>query len=227
VEWQDSGDEAWLIAKRLPQAHVLVCEDRVRGAEILQESGVQEIICDDGFQHFRLQPSRSLVLLPEDMSAKDLHSLPFGTLREDLSAIQHAGEVWIPAASFVFWSEILDRRGINVPRYVFRREITTFTVGTRVLSKEECAARLGNEEVHVVTALARPQHFTRALGELLPRARIYKHQFGDHQAIALERLTSLRGVIVMTEKDAVKTVWSPEFEFLSERVYVAREEVRA
>jgi tetraacyldisaccharide 4'-kinase len=52
---RESGDEAMLMASRLPRATVIVSEDRKRGIERAIEEGVKVIILDDGFNRVDIE----------------------------------------------------------------------------------------------------------------------------------------------------------------------------
>ncbi|WP_457599799.1 tetraacyldisaccharide 4'-kinase [Hydrogenivirga sp.] len=86
---RSAGDEAYLLAKLLPKASVVVSEDRYRGGMLaVRELGAELIILDDGFQHRGLYRDVDLVLLRR----KDLKDrlLPAGLLREPLGSLERA-----------------------------------------------------------------------------------------------------------------------------------------
>jgi len=76
---QASGDEAMLIAKSLPYASVIVCEDRATAIEIAMREGAKIIILDDGFNRIEIE-KYEILLEPENI----VNILPFpsGGLRE-------------------------------------------------------------------------------------------------------------------------------------------------
>lgn len=86
---EDSGDEAQMLAELLPNAIVIVDEDRVRGAMKAKELGVEVIILDDGFQHLRLKRDLNILLIDGISSPV----LPFGRSREPVSAAKAADVV--------------------------------------------------------------------------------------------------------------------------------------
>ncbi len=94
-EWGDvkanvrnAGDEAFLLARLLPDACVIVCEDRFEGGRLAVDLGAQLILLDDGFQHRRLFRDIDLVLIRKgDLSDR---LLPEGRLREPLSSLKRA-----------------------------------------------------------------------------------------------------------------------------------------
>ena len=57
-QWQDVGDEPWMMQRRLPSLHVAVCEDRLHGlAQMASERPqLRMVVLDDGMQHRALRP---------------------------------------------------------------------------------------------------------------------------------------------------------------------------
>jgi len=54
--YPDVGDEALLLARKLPGVVVLMSADRVEGCRVaIREFGAQVILLDDGFQHLRVE----------------------------------------------------------------------------------------------------------------------------------------------------------------------------
>jgi tetraacyldisaccharide 4'-kinase len=86
---KSSGDEAFLLARMLPESSVIVSEDRYRGGLYAVESlGAQLIILDDGFQHRKIYRDIDIVLLRKrDLTDK---LLPAGLLREPLDSLKRA-----------------------------------------------------------------------------------------------------------------------------------------
>ena len=57
-QWQDVGDEPWMMQRHLPNLHVAVCEDRLHGlAQMASERPqLRVVVLDDGMQHRPLRP---------------------------------------------------------------------------------------------------------------------------------------------------------------------------
>ncbi|EDP75809.1 tetraacyldisaccharide 4'-kinase [Hydrogenivirga sp. 128-5-R1-1] len=89
---EEAGDEAYLLAKLLPSASVVVSEDRYRGGLLAVERlGAELIVLDDGFQHRRLHRDLDIVLLRRRDLTDSL--LPAGLLREPLKNLSRADAV--------------------------------------------------------------------------------------------------------------------------------------
>lgn len=64
LNWQQVGDEPFLLSKRLPQLIIGVSKDRYRcGEEIISKFNPDVVILDDGFQHHQLNRDLNLVVL--------------------------------------------------------------------------------------------------------------------------------------------------------------------
>ncbi len=85
-----AGDEPVLLARRLPQAMVIVGRDRYRSALLAQERGAQFLILDDGMQHRRLWRDLEIVVVDGGDPLGTGHLLPRGLLREPLSGLGRA-----------------------------------------------------------------------------------------------------------------------------------------
>jgi tetraacyldisaccharide 4'-kinase len=87
-----SGDEALMLARRLPGVPVLVGVDRYVSGRMAEESlGATVHVLDDGFQHMRLVRAVDLVAVNvEDLSDR---VLPAGRLREPLTAAAAADAI--------------------------------------------------------------------------------------------------------------------------------------
>jgi len=60
--WQDSGDEAFMVASNIPQAGIFIGKNRVFSCQNAKASGFELAVLDDGFQHSRLRRDMDIVL---------------------------------------------------------------------------------------------------------------------------------------------------------------------
>ncbi|MCC6600702.1 MAG: tetraacyldisaccharide 4'-kinase [Crocinitomicaceae bacterium] len=79
------GDEPDQIASKFPDIPLAVCEERLRGIELLHKEipDLQWIILDDAFQHRRLRPDFSVLLTDFSHPWFSDRMLPSGTLRDN------------------------------------------------------------------------------------------------------------------------------------------------
>jgi len=80
----ECGDEPLLLRKNLPDAPVAVCENRLKGLIQMkaEHPELEWVVCDDAFQHRRLKPTVSLLLLDASQPIASDSLLPAGRLRD-------------------------------------------------------------------------------------------------------------------------------------------------
>ena len=74
-----SGDEPMLMAQSLPNASVIVSEDRQKAIELAKQNGARVIILDDGFNRVEIE---KLEILLEPERVKNFLPFPAGPFRE-------------------------------------------------------------------------------------------------------------------------------------------------
>ena len=88
---EEAGDEAFLLARRLPGVPVLVSKQRYLAAmAAIARWKADLFILDDGFQHVRLDRQADLVLLDAAMPYGNGWLLPLGPLREPIAQLRRA-----------------------------------------------------------------------------------------------------------------------------------------
>jgi tetraacyldisaccharide 4'-kinase len=85
-----SGDEPYLLSRRLPKALVYVGKKRVQSSIMAAKSGAEVIILDDGMQHRRLAREFEIVVLDASDPLGEGHFLPRGFLRDHPDALKRA-----------------------------------------------------------------------------------------------------------------------------------------
>ncbi len=92
--WSAVGDEPYLLAQELPDVPVVVGADRFRsGIFAYRQFGVDVLILDDGFQHYRLARDFDIVLIDATNPFGHGALLPRGILREPLRVLRRADAV--------------------------------------------------------------------------------------------------------------------------------------
>lgn len=94
-----AGDEPLMLARRLPNAKVVVSKDRIRGVELLKSLGVQVAVTDDTFQHRRMARDVDIVLVDSTAPFGNGMVIPAGSMRESMSAFSRADMVVITKAN--------------------------------------------------------------------------------------------------------------------------------
>jgi tetraacyldisaccharide 4'-kinase len=182
------GDEPVLIAART-HCTVAVARDRVAGARLLCDSGVNVVIADDGLQHYRLRRNCEIAVIDGERRVGNGRLLPAGPLRESLSRLKTVDLMVVnggPPAGGGFPMRLVDERA----------RALTGTV-------ERALDAFSGESVHAVAGIGHPRRFFAGL-----RRRgltVVEHIFADHHAFRPQDLDfgDARPVL-MTEKDAVK-----------------------
>ena len=88
---EESGDEPYLLAQKVPGLMVVIGSDRYQaGVLALQELKPDIFILDDGFQHLRLRRDLNILLLDAASPFANGRTLPAGFLRESVSAANRA-----------------------------------------------------------------------------------------------------------------------------------------
>lgn len=215
---EQAGDEALMLARRLPACAVAVGKRRERVIQALvEQAGVQVAILDDGFQYFRMARDLDIVLLDAMADDRALRLFPAGRLREPWSSLRRASQVWITHADLAPAERVADlvgrARELCGPDRVV---VTRHRPGAlSLLSGQAPPTSLSGQRVVALSALGNPQSFERSVQEL--GAQVTPARFPDHHPYApgdydrVGRIARQAGAafIVTTGKDAVKLPPAP------------------
>ncbi len=229
------GDEATLLAHTLPETPIVVCPNRREGIEaLLAERDVDVLVLDDGFQHLSVARDCDVVVIDAGRSHARAQLLPWGILREPLSALCDAHVICAthatPGQALPRWlREAARRHGVEVAR---ARHAPT---RPRRLGDGEPLAGSGQEiEWFLVAGVGNPRalrHSLESQGHRLQRCFC----FPDHHEYAWSELEAIRradpsAYWLTTAKDAVRLL--PMLEaggetsrFLAQRTYVVDAEM--
>jgi tetraacyldisaccharide 4'-kinase len=212
--WREAGDEAILLARRLPGVPVVVGGDRVRAGRLaLQQFSPDTIVLDDGMQHRQIHRDVELVLVDATDPFGGERLLPRGRLREPLAGIRRAHAILVTRADQAAGLESLRRRlaglgpGIPVGCAVYRPcRLLDLSTG-----REAPLDVLRKERVFAVSGIASPEGFHGTLRQLgAPVAGMLAfpdhHPFGPGDRARMSDGVREAGAtcIVTTEKDAVR-----------------------
>ena len=191
-----AGDEPLMLARQLPGASVLVCEDRYLAGRLAEHHlGATVHILDDGLQHLHLDRDVEIVILGREDVERPV-TLPAGRLREPLDTMIVADAILAEPG--------VEIESSSVPAQVF--------VTRRVLGAPVCeAGELPPGPVVAVAGIAFPGTFFAALesaGHQVARRMAFRdhHRYsaGDVAGIiAAVRSAGAAGVLT-TEKDDVR-----------------------
>jgi tetraacyldisaccharide 4'-kinase len=197
------GDEAVLLRLRTG-APVVIGRDRVRAAQrLVEQTGANVVIADDGLQHLRLQRDFEIAVIDASRGLGNGYLLPAGPLREPRSRLGSVGAIVLNVSG--------DGDGDGGAVREAHRSDNAFTMrllGEQLLplddGGEPIALRsLAGQPVHAIAGVGNPQRFFRQLSAA--GLRVQPHPLPDHhryRASDLEFGDALP--LLMTEKDAVK-----------------------
>jgi tetraacyldisaccharide 4'-kinase len=213
MDYPAVGDEALLLARKLPGVPIIMTPDRVRGCQVaFHEFGVQVAILDDAFQHLRVERDLDVLLLDRQNPFGYGYLLPRGLLREPVGALRRAdlcvmtgmeepGEPWdVPP--------LLQQTG----RASFLQAVYTPTVLTDAKTGETVAEQeLHGQGVVAFSGIANPEVFDQTLHSLgiVPRHHVMFPDHHRYRAVDLSRIARRMAkvgaaVALTTEKDAVR-----------------------
>ncbi len=186
------GDEAYWLARDLPEVQVWVGKNRVDSAKFAKKNGAEMVLMDDGMQHRKLKRNIEIVLVDgEDPFGKGFF-LPRGLLRDSPARLKNADCIVVLKPS----SKTLEQ------------ELRRFTQAPIVFAERVTETSLKGKKAAVFCAIGKPQKFLQSVreagGEIV--ASFFKP---DHDPFYPEELKkfaeeSLADVLVCTEKDHVK-----------------------
>lgn len=192
------GDEPLLLARR-SGVPVFVGRDRVAAGQALLAAhpDCDVIVSDDGMQHYRLKRTAQVVVF-DSRGAGNGRLLPAGPLREPLRRL--AG------VDAVVWNGPAERRVEDAARHLPQFDMRL--VGQRFVAisgrQSNCDADfLKGRQLHAIAGIGDPRRFFSQLKAL--GLEFEAHPFPDHHPYSDADLAFARhGVLLMTEKDAVK-----------------------
>ena len=196
------GDEPLMIKLRTG-ATVVVDPIRARGAQFLVEKhDCDLIICDDGLQHYALERDIELVVIDGERKLGNRLLMPFGPLREPVSRMKQVDGIIINNNNSTLKAENSFAMNLISSQLIcLNDKEKTFKVADFIKhcfdeeTKQQC-------QINAIAAIGNPQrffnHLTRSGFEISP------HAFIDHHKFTTADFMDMEGIILMTEKDAVK-----------------------
>jgi len=199
------GDEAVLIARRVPGIHVVKAADRVAGARYATDQlGCDTIILDDGFQYLALERNENILVIDATNPFGNGRLLPRGILREPVDAMVRATAITLTrcdqaddrARTVAAIRRICPETPLRLTRHApdsLRR-----VADGEAVSLESLRGR----EIEAACAIGNPDAFFRTL-EGLGAVLVSRRSYRDHAGIDLQAGCADRWT-VLTEKDAVR-----------------------
>ncbi|MAI87956.1 MAG: tetraacyldisaccharide 4'-kinase [Candidatus Marinimicrobia bacterium] len=196
----NSGDEPFLIAKKLKNIPIIVDKNRYKAAQIAsQKFDFDIVILDDSFQHRKIFKDLNLVMINFQEKDENYSLLPVGRLREPYSSLKRA--------DLIIWSK-------------YKKDYETSSFNKKIIetSREQLFTTIGLKNqfdkkfnILVFCAVGDPQSFIGLLHSKRLNI-VHKIIFKDHEKLSMRKLNELielknkykADYIVTTEKDWVK-----------------------
>lgn len=218
----EAGDEAYMLAKHLPEVPVLIGAERAKtGCYAMEHFGAEVAILDDGYQHWQLERDLDILLVDAVNVFGNGYILPRGTLREPISHISRADICLMTkvdqaaAGSCDYIRETVHRynpdarivESIHQPRCFI--PLTEWYVN--IASQGIDIAKMRGKRIMAVSAIGNPASFEQTLSDI-GAVIIESLRYPDHHDYAMSEMTDIfqqaenagAEAIVITEKDAVK-----------------------
>ncbi len=202
---KECGDEPWLLASRLPKAHVIVHRDRLKSALEAEKLGARVVLLDDGMQHRRLFRNIEIVVLGGSDPLGGEQFFPRGFLRDDPKRLARADLV-------VFVGEPSARVEKKVAALTQAPCVETQICVTelRLINDEPLSLSKG-KKVGLFCGIGNPRRFIESM-QALGIDVVATHTLPDHKTVGEKELKSFvtrckeRGAeyVLCTEKDRVK-----------------------
>ena len=208
----ESGDEASMIARKLPGVPVVIGKDRyTAGFEVIQLWGHTEgvLILDDGFQRRQLARDLDILTIDSTQPFGTGKLLPAGTLREPKTALKRTDVLLLTRTD-------LAAASINFGQFGQGKQVfQTCHQPTRLYQMstgEECALDLlEGQHLLAVCGIGNPKAFAGTLRQFEPKA-VELLAFPDHHPYSLADLNDIgtrahdvgANIVVTTEKDSQK-----------------------
>jgi tetraacyldisaccharide 4'-kinase len=203
--WKYCGDEAALIAQRVPGCAIVKGADRVAGARAaIAQLGCDTLLMDDGFQHVRLHRDENILLIDATCPFGNRRVFPAGYLREPLSAARRATEIVLTRCDQAGDLHGLEAElgalapGVPIRKTWHAPEALVRLADGAVLPLEA----LRGMEIRALCGIGNPGAFHAALEKLgaVRRETVVLRDHGvDDSPVADPALPT-----IMTEKDAIK-----------------------
>ena len=196
-----AGDEPYWFAVNLNMCAVLTCANRFKAAKYaVKNLGVTKIILDDAFQHRKMHRDLDIVLVDSEKMFGNENLLPAGPLREGTEGFKRIDRLLIVSknvdhiraeklAKIIEKKQKVKTELCKIePDYVYN-----------IISGEHLDK---GTEITALCAIGQPEQFYKFLEKDYKIKN--KITFDDHHQYTKDDIQNIEGIIVTTEKDAVK-----------------------
>lgn len=200
--WENSGDEPFMIAQNIPKAGIFIGKDRLLSCQKASQMGFEVAVLDDAFQHRRIHRDLDIVLF--DPSEK----IP---QREPSSSLKRAHILLLKKGAAIQKRKRIKES--HPQKTIFEYSVQNqgfFRLGQKI---KEPVEKFKEKKILAFCGIARPERFSSLLKkeDIKP---LFFLKFPDHHSYPLssiekieEKFKKLKAeAILTTEKDAIKVV---------------------
>lgn len=227
----EAGDEAFMLAKHLPEVPVLIGAERViTGRYAVEKFGAEVVILDDGYQHWQVDRDMDILLVDSVSMFGNGCMLPRGTLREPVSHIDRArvclftkvdqateqSRAYLRSIVSKYNKDALVVESIHQPRCLIRLDDWFRNIAGDGIP----VSSLEGKQVMALSAIGNPSSFEQTLYNI-GAVVVESLRFPDHHDYTVREVLDVVAqahqmdaeAIVITEKDAVKIPQLPRADF--------------
>ena len=212
---QTIGDEPLQYYSKFKQVTVAVCEDRVKGIEMLRQTH-EVILLDDAFQHRKLNAGFNILLFEFEKLKTPQFLLPAGNLREPFLGYQRANAIMVTKSPEQLQANekatIAQKFDLKTDQDLFFSSIN-YGVLTPLFSGQ-LPVDFKDEDVFLLTGIANPKPLLHHLSKV---CKVVAHlEYPDHHQFTLKNIQNLvnqfnhhaasKKIIVTTEKDSQRLI---------------------
>lgn len=213
VDYQQSGDEPWLLARNLTGVPVVVESDRFKGGMFIRDTFHPDVlILDDAFQHRRIKRNVDIVLIDSTKGLEHDVLLPAGSLREALSGLKRS--------DIILLTRVDQAKETSSPRNIIKKftDAPIFETIHQPVSLSELNGALEfsidiikNKKVAIFSGIGNPEAFRNTILKL--EAQVVSvttffdhHNYSQADVGQIQKNAADSGAlwIITTEKDAVR-----------------------
>lgn len=214
MDWRETGDEAFLLARELKDIPVLIGRDRLRQARYARENfHIDTVILDDGFQYWPLEREGEIVVIDGTNPFGNGFLFPRGILREPRGELGRANLIWLTRVD-----QAQDLQGL-------KRILKDVAPGVPLVESIHCPIHIENRKgtevynlnfirhrrVIVFSGIGNPFSFEATLRSMNPEI-VEVIRYPDHHLYTLKDVEDLNRkieekkaeLVITTDKDGVK-----------------------
>lgn len=215
-----AGDEAFMLARAVEGAAVVVSDDKIKGIEYgVFRFRPDVVILDDGFQKRRHIPEASQVVLVDCLNPFGYgRLLPAGTLRESPSALKYADAVVLTNVNIAGGPEAVEKikeavlnRAKNAK--IFEAEHQPKHYYNIFTGERQGTGYFSGKRAVLFSSLGNPAGFERTVKSLGVNPAV-SLRFKDHHRLSKKETEAIARLSEGTKADAVITTEKDEVKFV-------------